>query len=154
MYVVLNLADFLLDSSQISFIQLIFIFCDLSDKLSGLNKLSQTKLSSIKLIRSIVQIIVVSLLSLRNVWRWPFHRLPRLLIRTWTWRLCERWIEFPSELLEFLQIHACHRFSRWFQCLLKVLSSYFRNRIKVLSLSSFLNQCLHPYLSFDWLNLA
>ena len=69
MYVALKLPDFLLDSSQISFMNSIniYFFGGLSKKLYGLNKLFQNKLSNIKLIRSIVQIIIVSFLSLRNI---------------------------------------------------------------------------------------
>ena len=100
---------------------------------------------------SIVQVIVVILAWFLWDWAaWPFYWWALLLlVRAWT--LCEWWVKFTTELLEFLQINVRDWFSCSSQCLFKVLSCNLWNWVEVLSLTTLLDQSLHPNFSFNWL---
>jgi len=103
--------------------------------------------------RSVIQIIIFSLLSWLHVSCGPFDVSWSLLLAAWRRLLGETRIKLSSELLKFLQIHAGNRLSCCSQRLFKMLSCNFWNWVKVLRLSALLDQCLHSYFSFDWLLL-
>jgi len=104
--------------------------------------------STVKVIFFISTTFVVGLAIVR---RGPFYRRTTLSLAAVA-LIHEAWIEFTSELLELLEIHRSNWPSCGPQSLLKVFPCDFRHRVKVVGLSTFLNQGSHSRLSFNCLN--
>ena len=102
------------------------------------------------IIDSIVEIILLFITPiLGRIVRWPLDACSssrtRVLIHVAR-------VEFTTELLKFLQVHSSHRTTGSLQTLLEVLTSYLRNRVEVLGLTSLGNQSLHPGFSLNSLH--